>query len=343
MKTLFRNYGAIILATVVAIALIVTAALFSFEPWQTKQAHNAVKVKSALNEYSWNELSLIASEISSCKSQDEAMTCAKKYHICNSDGSLDGTQTKTVSLSGGIESNVVLADIWHDARTDGGKAGLTFAFNEPVGLHSMNHSFENDDGGDADSVGGWGSSDMRQWLNGDFIYTLPHDLRSHIVEVQKTSASAVGSDDELDDPGHLGGTGSDWAAETSDKVWLLSAAELCGEIPAESTLGIDSTMASVYSSEGTQYRLFKNYGVAAFSAHEFLMMPNTSGSAEGDYCTWWLRTKTLEFGDGFWLVGTDGTPLNGLGEDARALDSSFAPDELWGPDHARAVVPAFCL
>lgn len=60
--------------------------------------------------------------------------------------------------------------------------------------------------------------------------------------------------------------------------------------------------------------------------------------------TWWLRTKTLEFGDGFWLVGTDGTTLNGLGEDARVVeDPEFSPDELWGPDHERTVVVGFCL
>ena len=59
--------------------------------------------------------------------------------------------------------------------------------------------------------------------------------------------------------------------------------------------------------------------------------------------TWWLRTKTLEFGNGFWLVGTDGAPLNGLGEDARAADPAYVPDAVWGPDHARGVVVGFCL
>jgi hypothetical protein len=60
--------------------------------------------------------------------------------------------------------------------------------------------------------------------------------------------------------------------------------------------------------------------------------------------TWWLRTKTLEFDQGFWLVGTDGTPLNGLGDDVRVVgDASYAPSELWGPDHARGVVVGFCL
>ena len=105
------------------------------------------------------------------------------------------------------------------------------------------------------------------------------------------------------------------------------------------SMGVDETMCGIYAGEGTQYRAFADAGVAAFAPNEALVR-----TLDGEATTWWLRTKTLEFGEGFWLVGTDGTPLNGLGEDARVVeDPEFAPDELWGPDHARGVVVGFCL
>lgn len=354
MKHFARNYGALVFAAAVAVALVAAAVAFSTEPNRPDAAHDEVAVKASLEEYRWDELSHIASQIALCHTRPDAEALARRYNLCGTDGSLDREQAKTVRLAGGREVKAAIIGIWHDTRSDGGKAGLTFMFVQPVGEHAMNHAFEDPDGDDADSVGGWGASDMRAWLNGDFADGLPFELSSRIVAVQKPTANAASTRDEMDEAGLLAGSGTDWATQTSDKLWLPSASELCGSVPVNRALGIDSTMAAIYAAEGEQYRLFADAGVSALKPSEVLSltMPkdaqgnprNDAGSAsEEGPCTWWLRTKTLEFGDGFWLVGTDGTPLNGLGEDARATNPAFAPDELWGPDHARAVLPAFCL
>ena len=349
MKTFARNYGGIVVAIAVAVVLLAAALAYPGES-QGDVASEPVAPRTALSEYSWDELARISAEIGRCANRDDALACARRYSLCAEDGALAGLPTKDVQLANGQVVPVALVDMYRDDLTSGGKAGLTFMFLQPVGEHAMNHAFESSDGDNPDSVGGWAASDMRAWLNGDFLYELPADLRTCLKRVQKLSAGSVGTGDELDEPGRLGGTGSDWTRETSDLLWLPSVAELCGSVPAKPDLGVDSTMAAVYGAEGEQYQLFADWGIAAFQPNAQIAMDgggelgNKELDGEDAPCTWWLRTKTLEFGDGFWLVGADGTPLNGLGEDARvASDPSFAPDSLWGPDHARGVVPCFCV
>ena len=370
MKSFVRRNALVICSLVVAVGLVAFAVVYPSAAGDEPQ-RESVAPRGSLSDYAWDELSRISDEIGRCENERDAIACAHRYGLCGADGALSLGQTKGIQLANGETLSAVLVGVWHDERSDGGKAGLTFAVLQPVGEHAMNHAFERASGDDADSVGGWGASDMRAWLNGEFLYELPADLRSRIVSVQKKSVSSVDSRDELPQAGRLAGSGADWTVETSDKLWLFSASELCGSIPTNRALDVDSTIAEVYAAEGAQYRLFADEGVAAFAPNESLVVhaPRREASSESlptekspsqqapsdnpsadesrssdERSTWWLRTKTLEFGDGFWLVGTDGAPLNGLGEDARAAkDPTFAPDELWGPDHARAVVPGFCL
>ena len=347
MGSFVRNNAMVIVAAVVAVVLLAVAVAYpdnSGAASSQEGEERPVAVKASLGDYDWSELSRISSEISQCTSKEEAISRAHRYALCNADGSFGDANEKEVVLKSGLHSTVRLADVWHDNRSDGGKAGLTFVFGQPVGAHAMNHAFENASGNNADSVGGWASCDMRSWLNGDFQLELPDELSARIVSVQKRSASSPDTRDELDEAGRLSGTGADWTVETSDGLWLLSASELCGPIPVKRDFDIDSTITSVYAVEGEQYRLFSDAGVKAFKPNAATSVSADSELSDASPCTWWLRTKTLEFGDGFWLVGTDGTPLNGLGEDSRVVkDPTYAPDNLWGPDHARAVVPAFCL
>lgn len=365
-RSFVKNNMLVIAACAFALALVVAAVLWVATPWQPKAVEEDVGVRQGLGDYSWDELSAISVKIGACETEDDAVRIAARYGLCSDSGSIDPDDTKTFSLANGRQIRVRLAGLWHDIRSDGGKAGLTFAFADSAGEYAMNHAFENADGDDADSVGGWRASDMRAWLNGDFLNELPADLRSRISSVQKRTANLVGIRDELDEAGRLAGTAQDWMSETSDKLWLFSVAELCGSISARAELGVDSTMVPVYAAEGAQYRLFADAGVAPFAPNDALVrfgedavivddelgerdddpdapVATGSNSVVPAPCTWWLRTKTLEFGNGFWLVGTDGAPLNGLGEDARAVDPAYAPDAVWGPDHARGVVVGFCL
>ena len=292
-------------------------------------------------DYTWSELAAIAEEVGACGDEAEAFRTAARFGLCDEDGSPVAGQAKEIALADGRTVHAQLAGIWHDVRADGGRAGLTFVFAEAAGEHAMNHAFEDARGDAPDSVGGWSASDMRAWLNGDFFYDLPSDLRNGIVAVEKSTVNRADTAAELDEAGHLAGARADWADVTADRVWLLSASEVCGAIPESDSLGIDDTMAALYAGEGAQYRLFADGGIAAFEPNDALVR---SDAAAAGPCTWWLRTKTLEFGDGFWLVGTAGAPINGLGDaPPAAQDPEYAPSELWGPDHARGVVAGFCL
>lgn len=338
-----------LVAGVMALLFVLAAAAWAFQPWQPAAVRPNVTPQQDLAAYSWEELAAISSEIGACETEADALRAAASYNLRGEGGSAHAMGTKALELADGRQVRVELAGVWHDERSDGGKAGLTFAFADSACEHAMNHAFESKDGVDADSVGGWQASDMRAWLNGDFLNEFPADLRNRIVSVQKRTANRVGVQDELDEAGRLAGSSQDWLSETSDKLWLFSVAELCGDVPANADLGIDSTMTPIYGAEGAQYQLFADAGVSAFSPNELLVRSGngvastSSSNASLKPCTWWLRTKTLEFGNGFWFVGTDGTPLNGLGEDARILEPSYVPDEVWGPDHARGVVVGFCL
>lgn len=335
MKSFVRDNSLVLGAVAVAVLLIGLAVAFAYPASEQSADAAHVSPKAALGEYGWDELSAISNEVSACATEEEAIRCAAKYGLCGEDGALPTDAFKAIELADGALVRVQLAGVWHDKRTDGGQAGLTFAFADAAGEHAMNHAFEDAQGDMADSTGGWSASDMRAWLNGDFYRQLPADLRAGIVSVQKQTASMVSTNDESDEPGHVAGAPADWIGETSDKLWLFSAAELCGTVPANEDMGTDETMSRIYAGEGAQYRLFADAGAVAYAPNAVLVR-----GAE----TWWLRTKMLEFGDGFWLVGTDGTPLNGLGEDARVVtDPEYAPDEVWGPDHARGVVAGFCL
>ena len=335
MNSFVRNNALVLCAAVLAVLLIGAAVMFAYAGGGGVARSSTVAAKASLDEYDWQELSAISQEISGCASENQATLLASSYALCGTQGEIPVDAYKEVELADGTLVRVQLVGIWHDERTDGGKAGLTFAFADTTGSHAMNHAFEDAEGDVADSTGGWSASDMRAWLNGDFYFELPVELRESIVSAQKRTASMVDTSDESDEAGHLSGAPAEWVSETSDKLWLFSAAELCGAVPEQESMGVDASMTRVYGAEGTQYRLFADANVQAFAPNAVLERGST---------TWWLRTKMLEFGDGFWLVGTDGTPLNGFGEDARVVnDPEYAPDKAWGPDHARGVIAGFCV
>ena len=326
-------------AVVASVAMLAVALMVMWQPWEHRGGR--VGARDSLGAYSWEELSAISEELAECPDDVRATELACRYGLCADDGTLAGSDSKEVTLLDGSTVRVRVVGIRHDERSDGGLAGLTFAFADAVHPHAMNHAFEGTEGDDADSAGGWAASDMRAWLDDTLWQELPVDMRGRILRVQKRTASGVDEGDELDEAGKLSGSAADWVRETSDRLWLFSLSELCGTVPANDAMGVDQTMSAVYEGEGEQYQLFSEYGVASFTPNRALA--DALAQADGR-STWWLRTKTLEFGDGFWLVGTDGTPLNGLGEDARVVeDVAYAPDELWGPDHARGMLVGFCL
>lgn len=248
----------------------------------TQQAANSsVQVQQTCNAYSWGDLSTISNEIAQSGSESAAIEVAKKYNLVNSAGVLDGSQSKQVALSDGTSTTVQIAGFYHDDKTGGGKAGITFIFQDAVAAHVMYDANSNS--------GGWQSSSIRSYLSSTVMSLLPSDLSSAIVAVDKrtnntgktTSASSV--------------------TTTSDKLWLFSSVELCSAADWFSGKANSSSYNDVLSAEGSQYQLFADQGVTQHSSDTHLVK-NYRGTA----CIWWCRSASPGGSENFLCVTPDG-------------------------------------
>ena len=100
-------------------------------------------VKSAVEAYTWDELSRISAEIGAAGDEAAAIEVAKKYNLCTPEGKLDGTQVKSVALADGTQTTVQIVGFAHDDKTAGGKAGITFIFGICVGEAPMSSTDTN--------------------------------------------------------------------------------------------------------------------------------------------------------------------------------------------------------
>ena len=131
---------------------------------------------------------------------------------------------KTITIDG-IDYQVAIADFNHDDLTNrNSKAKISFTLKGCLGdLLPMNSTDTN--------VGGWGNSDLRKYLNVDFIKKLPSELSAIIKPIKKTTSKENGlSGIEI----------------TYDKIWLFSEKEIFGY-----------TINSV-DGEGKQYPYYNN-------------------------------------------------------------------------------------
>lgn len=155
-----------------------------------------------------------------------------------------GTKFST-KLTDGKTLEYRIVGINHDDLADGsGKAGLTFeATNSALGYQKMNATNTN--------AGGWEKSELRGRLNsGDLWSLLPAELQSKVKAVKKLTDNQGG-----------GKAGTPTA--TTDKVFLLSATEVWGDM----------------QSDGTQYEYYKSKGVTT---------SNYSGASSS--CHHWTRS-----------------------------------------------------
>ena len=140
---------------------------------------------------------------------------------------MDAGTKFSMKLTNGKTLEYRIIGINHDDLADGsGMSGLTFeATNSALGCQRMNATDTN--------AGGWDKSELRTRLNiGDLWSLLPTELQSKVKPVTKTTDN-VG--------GNWGGAPS----ETTDKVFLLSATEVYGDM----------------QSDGIQYECYKSKGV----------------------------------------------------------------------------------
>jgi hypothetical protein len=244
-------------------------------------------VKSAVEAYTWDELSQISAEIGAAGDEAAAIEVAKKYNLCTPEGKLDGTQVKSVTLADGTQTTVQIVGFAHDDKTSGGKAGITFVFGDAIIEAPMNTTDSN--------AGGWEASQLRAYLNADGMTLLPEDLQKAVAPVDKPTNN-VGETQEVSS-----------VTTTSDSLWLFSFAELAGPIPTTELWGGGYEWAAdIFNAEGTRYKLFNDTGVIWNDANSVLVK-----NFQGSPIIWWERSPYPSISDGFQGVYSDGYPSDG--------------------------------
>ncbi|NCA32989.1 DUF6273 domain-containing protein [Adlercreutzia muris] len=261
------------------------------------QGGEAATVKSAVEAYTWDELAQISDEIGAAGDEAAAIEVAKKYNLCTPEGKLDGTQVKLVTLTNNMTVPVQIVGFAHDDKTAGGKAGITFMFGDAIAEAPMNQTDTN--------AGGWEASQMRAYLNGDGMALLPEDLKKVVAPVDKLTNN-VGETQDVSA-----------VTTTSDSLWLLSAAELCGSIDWYS----DPSYNAVLNAEGFEYQLFRDTAVDSSNANDILVK-----NYQNSPIFWWVRSPNPYYSVIFQIVYSDGNPY--------FIDHA---------SYSYGVVPGFCL
>lgn len=181
--------------------------------------------------------------------------------------------TKEIALKDGTTATIEIAGLNHDTKEDGSVAPITFIFRDLLGTSEnggrvMNREWTN--------VGGWDKSEMRKYLNEDFIALLPDELVACIAPVSKLAANK-GEKGEV--------------IASVDKIFIPSEVEVFGEVSYS------------YKGEGKQYEIFKSEN----------WKNRIKGYADGTCGRWWwLRSPYSGSSNRFCMVYGSGT-ANGYG------------------------------
>lgn len=253
------------------------------------QGGEAATVKSAVEAYTWDELSQISDEIGAAGDEAAAIEVAKKYNLCTPEGKLDGTQVKLVTLTNNMTVPVQIVGFAHDDKTAGGKAGITFIFGDAITEAPMNPSDTN--------AGGWEASQLRAYLNSDGMTLLPEDLQKVVAPVDKLTNNVGETQDASS------------VTTTSDALWLFSYVELTGPIPAAGFVDGYEWVATVFNAEGSQYKLFREASVVWENGENPILVKSYQGSPS----YWWGRSPYPSSSGDFRCVSSDGYPRDGDG------------------------------
>ena len=254
-------------------ALVVLVASGGVAPTDEAPGVAAPVGASSFEEYSWQELSDIAALIAAAPSDEEGRAVASEHGI-----EVGDARTLTLDDATVVELRVV--GIRADRRADGeGLAGLTL-MTSPVALRPFS---------DDENAGGWETSELRSWLQGEGASLLPDELASRVVPVIKVTDNAAVRYGSPDVEAAL--------TETVDALWAPSVSEVCGEVDwFAREYGTTPNANSEYvdfapydrslSSQGGQYEYFSAAGVDGSEASAALAM-----SCDGAACNWWYRTS----------------------------------------------------
>ena len=239
------------------------------EPEGEALPEDAPEVRSAVEDYSWQELSQISALISAASSDDAALELAERYSLCAAGGELDGTQTKDLELTDGTTVTMRVAGFRQDEKSDGsGKAGISLIAENPFATLALD--------ADEDATS-WEDTTLRAYFGNEFTELLPDDVADSIVEVTKTTNPVQGRGAQQ--------------VETDDKLWLPSYSELVGEVTS------GNRRYGVYTSEGEQYQLFADLGVSCNDGGHAVALSDSY---------WWLRSPEVTNSRWFMCVSPDG-------------------------------------
>ena len=271
--------------------------------------------KKPLNDYTWSELAEISSRIAAATSDEEGRSIAHEFGLVDDAGKLSG-QTKQIVLNETRALDVRLAGIRHDNKSDGtGKAGLTFMTVGALDIRPMNDV--------ATVEGGWEASALRNWLNGDATSMFEKELVGVIVPVNKLTNN-VGLTESFDS-----------ITETSDKLWVPSVHEVCGDVTWDveefrQRRGYED-VDGLLNAEGDQYEVFAQAGVTGSdAAGGFLSLAASTGPSP-----WWYRTPHPFEWHNLGPTGNDGFFY-------RVMDSGY-PESIGSPEDPSSVVTCFCV
>ena len=252
----------------------------------------------------WSEVAACANEISLLANSDtDTLNAATDRFGFTVDGKLTGECKEVRTDEGTLIGKVRILGFNQDELENGAKAGISFEFANIIGKQKMNDTDINTDG--------WEGSAMRSYLNGTLFKNLPEDLQSVIKPVKK-STNNVGKTADASS-----------VTETSDKLWLLSGAEVYGT----GGPSFDKDNAKIYDAEGSQYAYYEQRGVTTSCDVKTLMdvvFKNGSGTS-----SWWLRSADASEEDSFSRVDATG--------DWTSKEATFDEGEGLG------VSPGFCL
>lgn len=260
---------------------------------------------------SWSDIADTANKIAAATDAEGALAVARAQGLLTDADELRDDLTKHVKLTDGTEADVQVVGFYHDDRSDGrGKAGLTFAFTEPIAAHAMSDEVMAD--------GGWESCDLRGWLATSGLALLPDELARHVLAVDKVTNNEGAAHDASS------------LTKTADALWLFSILELGGERP-RAHFGTGYTyLADIINGEGAQYRLWFQQFVSTNTTNEEL-----ERTYDGKPCYWWTRSPSPDVSEEertvyFNRVGPNGDPFH-YAETASSTD---------GPN---TVLPGFCV
>ena len=215
----------------------------------------------------------------SAKNRDDAVRMAASYNLVKPDGSFTG-DTKTLQTSMG-NADVFIVDVFKDKGSSGRSVAFTFMTSGIFAEHPMNPTDSNS--------GGWKSSGMRAWLNGEVLQSFPDEMRSGVMAVSKLSNNAGKT------------TSPASVTETQDSVWLFSWVECLGPI-AWNARSNQSYIDTVDNKEGSQYAWFKQQGVAGEQGHALLDRSVAGSSNPG---VWWMRSSAPNVATSFGDMGPE--------------------------------------